>query len=184
MQLHRLGGGIFTIDGFLAPEECARLIVRGEGMGFQEATITTADGERLYPDERNNHRVIFDDPVLGAELFTRASSVLPPSIDGWMLSGFNLRFRFYRYTPKQLFAWHKDGTVRLSATTESFLTFMMYLNEDFKGGSTQFGWEQVNPRTGTALVFPHRLRHQGAAVTVGTKYVLRTDVLYEQTGGA
>ncbi len=55
---------------------------------------------------------------------------------------------------------------------------MVYLNDDFTGGSTDFGWESVVPRQGMALVFPHRLRHQGSAVVNGVKYVLRTDVMY------
>lgn len=63
------------------------------------------------------------------------------------------------------------------------LTFMVYLNEDFEGGRTEFGWEVVAPATGTALVFPHRRRHRGAVVSAGRKYVLRTDVMYEAAGG-
>jgi hypothetical protein len=31
-----------------------------------------------------------------------------------------------------------------------------------------------------ALVFEHPVRHQGAPVTAGRKYVLRTDVMYRQ----
>lgn len=86
--------------------------------------------------------------------------------------------RFYRYCPGQYFKWHQDGTFRRSETEESFLTFIMYLNDDYAGGATQFAWETVQPRCGSVLVFPHRLRHQGAPVITGTKYVLRTDVMY------
>jgi len=68
--------------------------------------------------------------------------------------------------------------VRLGPHKESFLTFMVYLNDGFEGGSTDFGWESVQPVQGRALVFPHRLRHRGAVVGAGVKYVLRTDVLY------
>lgn len=34
------------------------------------------------------------------------------------------------------------------------------------------------PRAGSALLFIHDTWHEGAAVTAGTKYVLRSDVLY------
>lgn len=54
----------------------------------------------------------------------------------------------------------------------------MYLNDDYAGGATQFAWETIEPTAGSALVFPHRLRHQGAPLIAGTKYVLRTDVMY------
>jgi hypothetical protein len=36
----------------------------------------------------------------------------------------------------------------------------------------------VRPVRGTALVFRHRLLHEGAPVLTGRKYVLRTDVMY------
>ena len=52
------------------------------------------------------------------------------------------------------------------------------LNDGFEGGDTQFQWESVKPQRGMALVFPHRLSHQGSAVSSGVKYVLRTDVMY------
>jgi hypothetical protein len=38
----------------------------------------------------------------------------------------------------------------------------------------------VVPRTGHALIFEHGLRHQGAEVSRGIKYVLRSDVMFER----
>ena len=57
---------------------------------------------------------------------------------------------------------------------------MVYLNEGFGGGATEFDDRSVEPQTGQALVFEHRLRHQGAEVTRGTKYVLRSDIMFER----
>ena len=182
MKTNPLGAGVFTIDGFLSPDECSALIARSEGLGYSEAAIRTEDGERLYKDARNNDRIIFDDRVLAADLYRRATPLLPATLDGWTLSGFNERWRFYRYDRQQQFTWHQDGTVRLPSGEESALTFMIYLNEGFAGGSTDFGWESVEPVCGRALVFPHRLRHQGAVVKEGLKYVLRTDVMYAMKG--
>ena len=78
--------------------------------------------------------------------------------------------------------------------TRSKLTFIIYLNDDFEGGCTTFftpkpGEEgtlhsrPIQPRIGSASVFPHGdckipLLHEGSAVTKGTKYLLRTDVVY------
>jgi prolyl 4-hydroxylase len=76
------------------------------------------------------------------------------------------------------FKWRQDGTFRRSESEESFLTFIIYLNDDYKGGATEFPWEKIAPKAGSVLVFPHRLRHQGAQILEGTKYVLRTDVMY------
>jgi predicted 2-oxoglutarate/Fe(II)-dependent dioxygenase YbiX len=179
MEIHRFGAGVFTITGFLSQAECAAFIGGSEKRGYSEAGIRTEDGELLYKEARNNDRVVFDDASLAQFLFERARPLLPAEIDGWRLCGFNDRFRYYRYSERQQFDWHLDGTVRVVPGRESFLTFMMYLNDDFEGGSTEFGWEKVAPLAGMALVFPHRVRHRGAPVDSGLKYVLRTDVMYE-----
>jgi prolyl 4-hydroxylase len=66
---------------------------------------------------------------------------------------------------------------------ESLLTFMVYLSEDYSGGTTDFFHPDdrlkasVTPRLGMALVFEHLQLHEGAAVQSGRKYVLRTDVM-------
>lgn len=69
----------------------------------------------------------------------------------------------------------------------SLLTFMIYLNEGYEGGETQFDDAAKSPpgesvsvagKVGMALVFEHELLHEGAEVTAGVKYVLRSDVMY------
>ena len=60
------------------------------------------------------------------------------------------------------------------------LTLLVYLSEDFNFGYTEFSWEKVRPRTGMALVFPHRLSHRASSPIGGVKYVLRTDVMYRE----
>jgi prolyl 4-hydroxylase len=62
----------------------------------------------------------------------------------------------------------------------SLLTLMVYLNEGFEGGATAFHdfGVAVRPRTGMALLFQHRLLHEGCEVSAGVKYVLRSDVMY------
>lgn len=180
IAITRYGAGIFTIDNFLLPQECADLIARSEQIGFEEAVISTDEGDRIIKDARNNDRILYDNPALAAALFARALPWLPPEIDGWRPCRMNERFRFYRYTAQQFFKWHQDGTFRRPEHEESFLTFIMYLNNDDTGGATAFPWEKIAPKAGSVLAFPHRLRHQGAAIVAGTKYVLRTDVMYRE----
>ncbi|KAL3936852.1 MAG: hypothetical protein SGBAC_007914 [Bacillariaceae sp.] len=87
-----------------------------------------------------------------------------------------------------------------SGETRSFLTFLIYLNDDFEGGATRFYQSDkessagdksngmvaqgVQPKKGCVLVFPQgntaSLLHEGSAVTKGTKYVVRSDVLYRR----
>jgi predicted 2-oxoglutarate/Fe(II)-dependent dioxygenase YbiX len=180
MKVEALGAGVFVIRQFLSEDECGAHIARSEHLPFVQAGVQTRYGEQLHQHIRNNDRAVDDNPALAAALFERARPLLPPSIDGWVLSGFNQRFRWYRYEHEQFFKPHLDGVIQLSESEMSFLTFLIYLNDDFSGGSTDFIWERVQPETGMALVFPHRIRHQGSVVTSGVKYVLRTDVMYRR----
>jgi predicted 2-oxoglutarate/Fe(II)-dependent dioxygenase YbiX len=89
----------------------------------------------------------------------------------------------YRYDPGQSFKWHRDGYFERPEgfpRQRSRLTYMVYLNDDFEGGETAFRGFEVTPVKGMALVFHHPVLHQGAAVTRGRKYVVRTDVMYAE----
>ena len=80
-----------------------------------------------------------------------------------------------------------------STTTRSYLTFLIYLNDNFTGGQTRFYFADNNkmmakgitPLQGSVLVFPQgntaSLIHEGSAVTKGTKYVVRSDVIYSSS---
>ena len=172
------GAGVYTISGFLSESECSAYIAKGEALGYEAAAVQTDIGELIVKDVRNNDRVLLDDAMWAQALFERARPLLPLEECGGTLCGFNERLRFYRYDVQQQFDWHYDGSVCLADGRESMLTFMVYLNDDFEGGNTDFRWTSVRPVRGTALVFPHHLMHRGAPVERGLKYVLRTDVMY------
>jgi hypothetical protein len=82
----------------------------------------------------------------------------------------------------------------------SRFTFLIYLNDDFEGGGTSFYApsadkgrvvvRSVAPKRGSILCFPHGehvehvgLVHEGSAVTRGSKYVVRTEVMYTLPSG-
>ena len=134
----------------------------------------------MRPDIRNNERVVFDDVELAMTLFARARSRLPETMLSRRPVCANERFRAYRYGPGQRFKAHYDGAFVRDQNEQSLLTFMVYLNDGFAGGETAFlDLERViAPRTGTALFFQHHLLHEGREVTAGTKYVLRTDIMF------
>ncbi len=180
MEQTKYGAGVFTIRNFFTEEECEHMIFASEQMGYEEAMIQTGTGMRMYKDVRNNDRVIFDDKKLAAAVFERVRPFLPATLNEWALLELNERFRFYRYEGGQYFKWHKDGSHTRSEEEASLLTLMIYLNEDYTGGSTAFRWETIKPEKGMALVFPHLMLHQGATVEEGVKYVLRTDVMYKK----
>lgn len=173
---------VVLFPGALSPAACADHIARAEAVGFDPAPITTRRGPRMAPEIRNNTRVMIDDTETAAELFSLLRPVLPAVVSGWHLCGLNERLRWYRYDRGERFNWHYDGSFARDRTERSRLTLMIYLNEGFDGGETMFdlagGMRVVRPQAGALLLFPHALRHTGAVVTWGRKYVLRTDVMY------
>ena len=121
------------------------------------------------------------------------------------LAGLNRRYRFYRYDPGGTYRPHVDGAWPASGLEKkkyvydaygdrlSKLTCLIYLNDDFNGGNTAFYTaaddeslrvDGVQPRAGSVLFFPHgcasgSLLHEGSTVTEGSKFVIRTEVLYK-----
>lgn len=176
------GDHIQTIHGLFTKDECDDLLRLAEGIGFDAAPITTHRGFVMRPDIRNNTRVMLDDHVRARALWDRLGAWVPRTRAGGVAVGLNERLRFYRYAPGEYFRWHHDGSFQRDAWDRSMVTAMIYLNDDFEGGSTDFevGDEltRVAPERGMVLLFDHRIRHQGAPVVSGRKYVLRTDVMY------
>jgi prolyl 4-hydroxylase len=171
---------VFTIPNVLDAAECAAMVERIEALRPAAAPITTSRGFEMRPDIRNNTRVMFDDTELAARMFTRVRDAVPPVMCGMHACGMNERFRCYRYEPGQRFAPHYDGAFARSETERSHLTFIIYLNDGFGGGTTMFHdlGVDVVPKPGMALLFQHFLLHEGCVVIRGTKYAMRSDVMY------
>jgi len=169
---------VFTIDNVLALSECAALIARIEELGPAAAPITTSQGFVMAPEVRNNTRVMFEDERLARELFSRIVPEIPPTICNRRAVGTNERFRCYRYEPGQYFAPHFDGAFQRDPHERSELTFMIFLNDGFEGGTTRFDDIDVVPKTGLGLFFQHFQLHEGCKLRSGVKYVLRSDVMY------
>ena len=68
-----------------------------------------------------------------------------PDIAGRQACGLPRDLRFYQYLPEQRFKMHKDGPW-LEEGLRSELTLLVYLNEDFQGGATDFRGFQVVPK--------------------------------------
>jgi hypothetical protein len=126
---------------------------------------------------RNNERARFESPAWIERLWLRLSKVPLPALDGQVAMALPKELRFYKYSPGQRFKMHKDGSWSEAGLT-SKLTLLVYFNDDFLGGETDFRDFKIAPRRGTALLFIHDTWHEGLMVTVGMKYVLRSDVLY------
>lgn len=97
-----------------------------------------------------------------------------------------------------------DGQLIANAYDDRYsqMSFLIYLNDDFEGGATRFFVRpnqsssressmgdqvtEVDVRTpaGAVLCFPHGLHplhcvHSSIPITRGTKYIIRTDMLFE-----
>ena len=128
---------VFTVAGVFSTAECAALIARAELIGFEAASVRTHSGAKMLPKIRNNDRVNLNDPELAALMWSRVSHLLPP-IDDQHAVGVDCHLRFYRYEPGQEFKRHKDGSVTSDDGHVSKLSYLVYLNGDFEGGSTKF----------------------------------------------
>ena len=56
----------------------------------------------------------------------------------------------------------------------SDFSFILYLNEDFEGGGTQFHFdkEPLVAKTGDCVLFPGRVKHRGISVRKGIRYIV------------
>lgn len=178
------------IKSLLSINETKALIQLVEKLGFQSPISS------YPPSYRNNQRKVVDDDHFAEKLCARISNSAPAIIvdedgDRWQFQGINPRFRFCQYSQGEAFFIHQDGVFHRSETEKSFLTVLVYLNDQsaFKGGATRFFSSHddanepilmVAPESGMALLFNHSLWHDGAEIVEGTKYVLRSDLIYRR----
>ncbi len=171
---------LWSIPELLSAQECASIIAGSEKSDWLAATVNSAEGRVVRKEVRNNTLAILPDAALAQTLFTRSRPKIPVVLMGRQLYGLREPLRIYRYEQGQRFGLHGDQSYDGPDNTSSLLTFMVYLNEDFEGGDTDFPeqGERIKPRTGAGLVFQHMVLHEGCEVTRGIKFVIRSDVLY------
>ncbi len=181
MKVTNHSDNIWTIDDFLSVTACEDLILFSEQKGFEEATVGLKSGAKMMKGIRNNFRLMYKDVHLANQYWKILKPYCPSDIDDKQVIGLNELFRFYKYESMQRFKRHIDGRFRRNEE-ESRITFMIYLNTDYIGGETRFDDLTIQPKTGMALCFFHEQKHEGMPVLKGTKYVIRTDVMYKMHG--
>jgi len=180
---------LWTVADLFSPSECAKILADAHSSEWLAATVNAAEGRVVDARVRNSSTAIVRDTALADELYQRALPHVPARMSTefgnrgrvpMAVTGIFLPLRIYRYEVGQHFGLHQDQSYVGEHGTLSLLTLMVYLNERFSGGETDFPEQDktIVPKTGTALLFQHKLLHAGRAVTEGTKYVLRSDVLY------
>ena len=101
-----------------------------------------------------------------SRIWSRLSTVALPVLEGEQAVGLPKDLRFYKYVNGQRFKMHKDGPWTEDGIS-SRLTFLIYLNDDFLGGATDFRDFSVSPKTGSALLFIHDTWHEVTSITEG-----------------
>lgn len=170
---------IYVVPNFLSHATCDELIAKSEKMGYEEAKVNIHGKQVLMTTVRNNLRVMYKDEAHAEVLWNKIKEYAPAQIGYSHAFSLNEMLRFYKYEEGHRFKMHRDGSYRRNATEASQYSFLIYLNDDFEGGETVFrSGTTIRPKKGSALLFLHGLRHEGALLKSGTKYVLRTDIMY------
>jgi len=181
MEKIELHENIFFVKNFLTSDECDYYINFGNTKGFEEAKVGIEGSQIMNKNIRNNDRLLFKDLELAETLWKRIKDIVPKNMEDYKVSGLNEMFRIYKYIKGQRFKMHRDGSYQRNEKERSFFSFIIYLNDDFEGGETDFRkLFSIKPEEGSALIFHHPYRHEGKELISGTKYVLRTDIMYKK----
>src|SRR5665647_2704867 len=151
-----------VIDDLMHPEECKQMIEYAEKQGFKEVDRGIA----------NYLRYEFDNPSLAELLCSRLEQkgFMPKFWNGSMVTGLNAHFRFSKYEHGQEFGIHKDGFNVDKDGNRSVMTLNIFLNDEFKGGETDFFHENKTkrftavPKPGRAALFDSQQYHCGNKV--------------------
>lgn len=184
---------LWTVPGFFSAPECADVLAGAEGAEWLAATVNRAHGRAVDEGLRNNTLALVRDASLADTVFERVRPHVPPRMTAEIGGrervemepcGVFTPLRIYRYQIGQRFGLHEDQSYFGPCGEVSLLTLLVYLNDGFRGGETEFPEQgkTVVPQTGAALLFQHRVLHAGNPVVSGLKYVLRTDVLFRRAG--
>ena len=196
----------FVIDSFLNVAECEQLIHLANKLsstGFHyvtEASHMDSDGitHIVKLQEANKHKLsVYEHTPTIKMLWKKMEPIIQPHIRKFIAHtncgrpiGLNPRLRVLRYdaTDNDVFEPHFDATTKVDNTT-SLLTVLIYLNVDFSGGETCYldhhisrnidSCTKIVPSMGKVVIFEHDLYHSSIPLECGTKYVLRTDVLFD-----
>lgn len=170
---------IRVYDNFLSQEECKSLIAHFEEAQKEKKVKYIDRGIAEY------FRLEEDSERMASNLWNRLEKTLPKEYNGKPIKCLNTHFRYSKYEPGMEFSIHRDGMNQDKNGYRSALTLNIFLNDDFKGGETDFFDDNKNlllsakPSPGKAALFDTEVLHRGNKVLDGCKYLLRTDVMID-----
>lgn len=190
-----MGINVTEYHSVFTKEECDNYINFAETIGFVPALI--GENQIRNTKIRNGYRIKTEHPEFSKKLLTflQEQKVLPQNFDGMKfnplcgcglcpLKCLNPLLTFLKYSPGEYFKHHYDSYLYLENNLESRFTILVYLNENFKGGETNF----INddnyqysyiPKTGDVVIMEQEnVLHEGAILLEGIKYAIRIDAMY------
>jgi len=178
------------LENVFSEDECQAIVdFTKDNLNYSIALLNVGNGIQVLDDRNRNHqRAIYDTNEISGYIFERIKGHLPQQWKDNELRGLNERLRFLHYKGGEYFKPHFDGSYMRDDKTElSYLTVLFYLNEGYEGGRTNFinadNGERfpVPVKTGSILIFEHRIFHEGGTLKKGEKYLMRTDVMYDNS---
>ncbi|HKQ13349.1 MAG TPA: 2OG-Fe(II) oxygenase [Steroidobacteraceae bacterium] len=179
---------ILVIERFASAEECQWLIARAAGGGLQRAKVYRASSTAQVAETRTNREMSFT--IFNADVVLSLIRDRIAAAAGTPVSHFEIA-KLLHYSPGEQFALHADFIEaktpelarELAARGQRSATFLIYLNDGYEGGATQFprlNWQYRGGR-GDALLFSnvdangapdYDTIHAGMPPTSGEKWVL------------
>ena len=217
---------IYTVNDVLSSSECAKIIEKSNNKGWNESSPSGGGhGRTGREDARTNSFCVFHDEDLASKIWSKVKETLPADLNflgenvyfnsitkgtEWSPSFIYDKIRIYKYEPGEVFPEHIDYKVKRNIKVEdkeyvqqSFLSLLIYLNDDFEGGETGY-WPDHNgihcrflrnvekqsckkdhqvvikPSSGLCVVQDQNILHEGLPTTKGIKYLLRTDIIHQK----
>ena len=200
--------GAFQLINVLNSNEANEFVEQTERLGFHQDSPVSLP----YHIRHNNNLNWVVSEKIDHTIWQRCHEFVPEIVDGQKAMGLNARFRFYRYGEGDFFKTHRDGAWPGSRVISGKLindaypgcysqfTCLIFLNDDYQGGRTQFLVSKTNDRQpaqfsedvelvsvktpkGAVLCFPHgshpqHCLHGGESISKGKKYIIRSDILF------
>ena len=189
---------VFTIDNFLSDKENNNFLKLINNNEFKKAPIGDKN-KTIETGTRNNSRTFLDDEKIIENLWNKIKLIdlIPKTMTNnvFKLNGLFKHLLFYKYNVGEYFKEHYDGD-NIDGDKKSFFTLLIYLNDNFEGGETNFiHYDRkivkkklkkdkiltpIIPKKGQLLIFKHNILHEGSIIKSGEKIVLRSDIMYEK----
>ena len=179
---------VAIIERFASEQECRWLIDRAAGGGLRRAKVYRGSPTAQVAETRTNREMSFT--IFNADVVLSLIRDRISAATGAPVSHFEIA-KLLHYSPGEQFALHADfieATTpelarELAARGQRAATFLIYLNDGYEGGATQFprlSW-QYRGGCGDALLFSNAdasgapdydTLHAGMPPTSGEKWVL------------